>query len=110
MLTGMKNPHAVALGRLGGIKGGQARARALSAGRRREISQKAVAARWEKEKVRLHADRIFRRQKAVRIATRWRVDPGDVEHVLFNLTLEPLERLARSFSRAGLKGLSTHRS
>jgi hypothetical protein len=40
-----KNPHAVALGRLGGAKGGRARARALSAGRRREIARQASAAR-----------------------------------------------------------------
>jgi hypothetical protein len=41
----MKNPHAVALGRLGGAKGGKARAQALSASRRREIAQLAGAAR-----------------------------------------------------------------
>jgi hypothetical protein len=41
----MKNPHAVALGRLGGTKGGPARAKALGAKRRREIAQKAGLAR-----------------------------------------------------------------
>ena len=41
----MKNPHAVALGRLGGIKGGVARAKALSRRRRREIAKRAGAAR-----------------------------------------------------------------
>jgi hypothetical protein len=65
-----KNPHAVALGRLGGKKGGparaeklsreelseisrkaglvggNARAKALSARRRREIARKAASARW----------------------------------------------------------------
>ena len=41
-----KNPYAAALGRLGAKKGGQARARALSARRRREIAQKAARARW----------------------------------------------------------------
>jgi hypothetical protein len=40
------NPHAAALGRLGGLKGGRARAEALSAKRRREIAQKAARARW----------------------------------------------------------------
>jgi cell division inhibitor SulA len=40
-----KNPHAVALGRLGGAKGGRARARALTARRRREIARQAAAAR-----------------------------------------------------------------
>jgi hypothetical protein len=42
-----KNPAAVALGKLGGPKGGRARASALSAGRRREIAQKAARARWK---------------------------------------------------------------
>lgn len=41
-----KNPHAAALGRLGGQKGGPARALKLSAERRREIAQKAAKARW----------------------------------------------------------------
>jgi hypothetical protein len=69
-----KNPHAVALGRLGGLKGGPARAEALSSGelsaigrkggkiggkaraaaltaaRRKEIAQKAAAKRWAKKK------------------------------------------------------------
>ena len=45
-----KNPHAVALGRLGGQKGGKARAARLSPERRREIAQKAAAARWTAEK------------------------------------------------------------
>ena len=40
-----KNPHAVALGRLGGAKGGRARARALTARRRQEIARQASAAR-----------------------------------------------------------------
>lgn len=41
-----KNPAAVALGRLGGLKGGKARAESLSAGRRTEIAKKAARARW----------------------------------------------------------------
>ena len=45
-----KNPHAVALGRKGGKKGGLARAAALTAERRTEIARKAVQARWEKAK------------------------------------------------------------
>lgn len=64
----MKNPHAVALGRLGGSKGGHARARALSsirrqtiaraggrararamsAGERQELARRAAKARWIK--------------------------------------------------------------
>ena len=43
-----KNPHAVALGRLGGLKGGKARAAKLSASTRRRIAKKAAEARWEK--------------------------------------------------------------
>ncbi len=44
-----KNPAAVALGRLGGLKGGKARAKALSAVKRREIAKKGAAKRWGKE-------------------------------------------------------------
>jgi hypothetical protein len=43
-----KNPAAVALGRLGGAKGGPARAKALSKKRRAEIARKAARARWKK--------------------------------------------------------------
>ena len=42
-----KNPHAVALGKLGGAKGGNARAKALSAKARREIALKAARTRWK---------------------------------------------------------------
>ena len=41
-----KNPAAVALGRLGGLKGGKARAIAVSPKRRQEIARKAAKARW----------------------------------------------------------------
>jgi len=44
-----KNPAAVALGRLGGLKGGRARAEALSPKKRSEIAKKAAAARWKKD-------------------------------------------------------------
>ncbi len=43
-----KNPAAVALGRLGGMKGGNARAKALSKRKRMEIAKLAAAARWKK--------------------------------------------------------------
>lgn len=43
-----KNPAAVALGRLGGLKGGKARAAKLSKEERSEIAQKAAASRWAK--------------------------------------------------------------
>jgi len=41
-----KNPAAVALGRLGGLKGGKARAKKLSARKRTQIARKAAARRW----------------------------------------------------------------
>jgi len=41
-----KNPAAVALGRLGGMKGGKARAESLSAKKRKEIAKAAAKARW----------------------------------------------------------------
>jgi hypothetical protein len=41
-----KNPAAVELGRLGGLKGGKARAEKLSARRRSQIARKAAQARW----------------------------------------------------------------
>lgn len=47
--TKKKNPAAVALGRLGGLKGGKARAAKLSPERRREIAKKAAQARWAKK-------------------------------------------------------------
>ena len=43
-----KNPNAVALGRLGGLKGGKVRAERLSPERRKEIAEKAAKARWKK--------------------------------------------------------------
>jgi hypothetical protein len=48
--TARKNPHAAALGRLGGLKGGLARAIKLSADERREIARKAARARWRRRK------------------------------------------------------------
>lgn len=41
-----KNPAAVALGRLGGRKGGKARAAKLTPEQRSEIAKRAAAARW----------------------------------------------------------------
>jgi hypothetical protein len=45
-----KNPNAVALGRLGGLKGGKARAEKLSPKKRREIAKKAALSRWSSKK------------------------------------------------------------
>jgi hypothetical protein len=44
--TDGKNPAAVALGRLGGLKGGKARANKLTPEQRKEIAQKAASSRW----------------------------------------------------------------
>lgn len=47
-----KNPHAQALGSLGGKKGGPARAKKLSKKRRVEIARKAARKRWKGKKKR----------------------------------------------------------
>jgi hypothetical protein len=44
-----KNAHAVALGRLGGVKGGVARSQRMSASRRSEIARLAAQARWSQK-------------------------------------------------------------
>jgi hypothetical protein len=44
-----KNPHAVALGKLGGSKGGTQRAKNLSARKRKAIAKKAAKVRWAKK-------------------------------------------------------------
>jgi hypothetical protein len=43
-----RNPAAVEMGRLGGQKGGRARADKLTPAKRREIAQKAAQKRWSK--------------------------------------------------------------
>lgn len=48
MAQPQKNPAAVALGRLGGLKGGKARAAKLSPAKRKAIAKKAASARWKK--------------------------------------------------------------
>ena len=45
-----KNPAAVALGRLGGQKGGRARAAKLTKEQRSEIAKKAAKVRWSKDR------------------------------------------------------------
>jgi hypothetical protein len=44
-----KNPAAVALGRLGGLKGGKARAESLSSEKRSEFAKKAALSRWSRK-------------------------------------------------------------
>ena len=43
-----RNPHAVALGRLGGRVGGVVRARKLTSEQRREAARRAAVVRWER--------------------------------------------------------------
>ena len=45
-----KNPAAVALGKLGGKKGGPARAKKLTPAERSEIASRAAVARWSKKR------------------------------------------------------------
>jgi hypothetical protein len=45
-----KNQAAVELGRLGGLKGGRARAKKLTPERRSEIAKRAAESRWEKQR------------------------------------------------------------
>jgi hypothetical protein len=49
-LVKKKNPAAVALGRLGGLKGGKARMAKLSAEEKSELGRKAILSRWNKRK------------------------------------------------------------
>jgi hypothetical protein len=44
-----KNPHAVAMGKLGGQKGGKARAEALSPAKRKAIARRAAISRWHRK-------------------------------------------------------------
>jgi hypothetical protein len=44
-----KNPHAVALGKLGGAKGGAARAEKLSPAKRKAIARNAAQIRWSQK-------------------------------------------------------------
>ena len=45
-LVDLRNQNAVALGRLGGHKGGKSRAEKLTPAQRKRIAQKAAQARW----------------------------------------------------------------
>lgn len=49
-LDANKDPAAISLGRRGGLKGGTARAKKLSAEERSAIARKAAAKRWESER------------------------------------------------------------
>jgi hypothetical protein len=65
----VKNPAAVALGRLGGLKGGKARADSMTPERRKEIAQRAAKQRWasRREKAEPVADQITGPRVAARL-------------------------------------------
>ena len=44
-----RSPRAVQAGRLGGLKGGKARAKRLSSSQRSEVARKAAKARWKRQ-------------------------------------------------------------
>jgi len=46
-----KNPHAVALGRMGGLVGGKMRAKKLGKKKLSEAARKAAQARWRKRSI-----------------------------------------------------------
>jgi hypothetical protein len=50
-VAAVRNPHAIALGRMGGLKGGPARAAALSGESRREIAKRAARLRWARHDI-----------------------------------------------------------
>ena len=52
-----KNPHAVALGKLGGSKGGNIRAAKLTSEQRSKIARDAVLVRWAKAKNKKRKDK-----------------------------------------------------
>jgi DNA-binding CsgD family transcriptional regulator len=85
-----KNPAAVALGKLGGAKGGNARAASLSAKERRAIAQKGAATRWDRE--RRIADMLARGISAREIEKRFGVKPGTLRAVIQRLEAKALRQ------------------
>jgi len=109
------NPHAVALGRLGGLKGGPARAAKLSKTRRVNIAHLGAAARWRKPSTNAIAEspkldmavRANRRIEAQRLSLLTRCDVDVIEQMLFMQTLPAWERLARGLRRSKLSKAAT---
>jgi len=93
------NKNAVALGRLGGLKGGPARASALTKSRRVAIARSGGIARWRNLDLRIRSNRWIR---ARQIARQTGADVEVVEQVLFLQTIPPWERLARGLMRSRL--------
>jgi hypothetical protein len=91
----VKNAHAVALGRLGGAKGGQARAKALSATRRREIASAAGAARARALSA-MERKELSRRAAVARWAPKFRIVTAAQAPVA-------VRRLLKSYDPAALR-------
>jgi hypothetical protein len=89
-----KNPAAVALGKLGGLKGGPARAEKLQPERRKEIAERAAQARWEKLS-------LYNEVKATQTtALLLELNGGEMDYakctkLLYNIEREALNRWTR---------------
>lgn len=89
-----KNPHAVALGRSGGLKGGRARAKSLSSEKRSEIASQAAKARWDKRS-------LYNEVKATQVAAvLLELNGGTMDYakcikLLYNIEREALSRWMR---------------
>jgi len=106
ILDPMKNPHAVSLGRQGGLAGGPARAKILSPERRSKIARGAAITRWKRQRRSLpYLDMTIRSNRKIMARRLVKVAGGDeatVEQILFMSTLAPWERLARGRRRSRL--------
>ncbi len=97
----MKNQAAVALGRLGGLRGGPARAAKISPEERSRTARLAALSRWypgtkiTTELADQCAERTSRIKEAETIAREYGVDPNIVEHVLRLEKMKPEARLVR---------------
>ena len=56
----VKKPAAIALGRLGGLRGGKARAASLSSAERKPVAINAAKKRWENHKVKQQSSGIIK--------------------------------------------------
>lgn len=89
----VKNPAAVALGRLGGLKGGRARAEKLAPERRVEIAKRAAEARW--------TPHLYDEVKATQVAgLLMELNGGEMDYakcikLMYNIEREALNRWMR---------------
>jgi site-specific recombinase XerD len=94
-----KNPHAVALSRLGARKGGLARAAKLTAQERREIATKAALARWRKRPWRDNSVLWLENDGVERLRQRYaKYRPARVRHSLADWLRAGCHTLRHSFA------------